>query len=396
MIKLLDILNEALNQQQIVDIAKEFMNSKNYNPDHDCKRSTFEFIKWVKKNKGFEPTTLLLAPPKDIKKFPGKSKDGDSHIFSIIDGYGVDFTANQFPGISEPLKITPENQIPSEYKKIGGYYTSFPDWFENSKTSIKSKFNNLPQWFRDGFEKEGFKPELNESIDKTAGVWDTNEKFKDGSDFKIKFKVSDIIDLAKNTPVKEIDPKSIKYNFSGRQDSDPGKTKERVMKADLSYPIIAVKNENGKIFAMLDGTHRLEKALNLGLDKIKTKVLDKEDLIQFKTDKLKEIKLIDILNEAKKEKETLEDFATTRAAGAAKIADTAKEKGGLALLTYNHFYVKAPYYKKAVEGKLDMEAAKKEFDETYKKISLDMTQIEFQREVGRMEVLGELLIRNKK
>ena len=168
MIKLLDILKESLNQQQIVDIAKEFMSSKNYNPDHDCKRSTFEFIKWAKKNKGFEPTTLLLAPPKDIKKFPGKSKDGDSHIFSIIDGYGVDFTANQFPGISEPLKITPENQIPSEYKKIGGYYTLFPDWFENGKTSIKTKFNNLPQWFYDSFEKEGFKPELNEGDPKVG------------------------------------------------------------------------------------------------------------------------------------------------------------------------------------------------------------------------------------
>jgi hypothetical protein len=30
-----------------------------------------------------------------------------------------------------------------------------------------------------------------------------------------------------------------------------------------------------------------------------------------------------------------------------------------------------------------------------KKISLDMTQTEFQREVGRLEVLGELLIREK-
>jgi hypothetical protein len=163
MIKLLEILNEALNQQQIVDIANEFINSKNYNPNHDCKRSTFEFIKWVKKNKGFEPNVLLLAPPKDTKKFPGKSKDGDSHIFAIINGFGIDFTANQFPGVSEPLKITPETQIPLEYKKIGGYYTLYPDWFKNSKTSLKTKFNDLPQWFHDGFEKEGFKPELNES-----------------------------------------------------------------------------------------------------------------------------------------------------------------------------------------------------------------------------------------
>ena len=302
MIKLINILQEVLNQQQIVDVAKEFMNSESYNSNHDCKRSTFEFIKWVKKNKEFEPIALLLAPPKDIKKYPGKSETGDSHIFSIIDGYGVDFTADQFPGVSEPLKITLEDQIPSEYEKIGGYYTLFPDWFpeetNGGKTFIKTTWGNLPQWFRDG------KPDLNESVDKTAGVWDTNEKFKDGSDFKIKFKVSDIIDLAKNTPVKEIDPKSIKYNFSGRQDSDPSKTKERVMKADLSYPIIVVKNKAGKIFAMLDGTHRLEKALNLGLDKIKTKILDKEDLIQFKTNKLKEnIKLTDILVEILSEAE---------------------------------------------------------------------------------------------
>jgi hypothetical protein len=34
-------------------------------------------------------------------------------------------------------------------------------------------------------------------------------------------------------------------------------------------------------------------------------------------------------------------------------------------------------------------------EETYKKISLDMSQIEFQREVGRLEVPGELLIKNK-
>ena len=103
-------------------------------------------------------------------------------------------------------------------------------------------------------------------------------------------------------------------------------------------------------------------------------------------------KLSDILNEVK---ETFENFANTRGKGAAKIAATAEEKGGLSLLTWHHFKVKAPYYKKATEGKFDKEAAKKEFEKTLKSISLNMTQIEFQREVGRMEVLGELLIRDK-
>ncbi len=108
------------------------------------------------------------------------------------------------------------------------------------------------------------------------------------------------------------------------------------------------------------------------------------------------IKLLNLLIESKKEKETFEDFATKRAEGAATIAKTAEEKGGLAMLTYNHFFVKAPYYKKAINGKFDIEVAKKEFDEILKNISTNMSQIEFQKEMGRLEVLGELLIRDKK
>ena len=67
------------------------------------------------------------------------------------------------------------------------------------------------------------------------------------------------------------------------------------------------------------------------------------------------IKLNDLLSEAKKTKETFEEFAKTRGEG----------------------------------------AAIKEFETTLKSISLNMTPIEFQREVGRLEVLGELLIREK-
>lgn len=111
------------------------------------------------------------------------------------------------------------------------------------------------------------------------------------------------------------------------------------------------------------------------------------------------IKLTHILKEAEetptKTEKAFAEFADTRGAGAAKIASTAEEKGGLALLTWHHFKVKASYYEKAMDGKFDVEEAKKEFEETYKKISLSMTPIEFQREMGRMEVLGELLIKHK-
>jgi hypothetical protein len=107
------------------------------------------------------------------------------------------------------------------------------------------------------------------------------------------------------------------------------------------------------------------------------------------------LKLSDLLSEATNKSEPFEEFAEKRFKGAKKIADSAKEKGGVSMLTYHHFQVKLPYYTKAEKGKMDMEAAKKEFEKTYKKISLGMTQIEFQREVGRLEVLGELLLKNK-
>jgi hypothetical protein len=108
------------------------------------------------------------------------------------------------------------------------------------------------------------------------------------------------------------------------------------------------------------------------------------------------MKLINLLFESKEKPDTFETFADTREAGAEKIANTAHKKGGLALLTWHHFKVKLPYYKQAAAGKFDLEKAKKEFEATYKKISTSMSQTEFQREVGRLEVLGELSIREEK
>lgn len=108
------------------------------------------------------------------------------------------------------------------------------------------------------------------------------------------------------------------------------------------------------------------------------------------------MKLINLLFESKDKPETFETFADTREAGAEKIADTAHKKGGLALLTWHHFKVKLPYYKRAAAGRFDLDKAKREFEETYKKISTSMSQTEFQREMGRLEVLGELIIREER
>ena len=80
------------------------------------------------------------------------------------------------------------------------------------------------------------------------------------------------------------------------------------------------------------------------------------------------IRLKDILNEELVENTDFLDFAGTRLKGAEKITNTTQEAGGLSLLTYKHYKVKLPYYKKASEGKLDKEAAKKEFIETLSNI----------------------------
>jgi hypothetical protein len=99
------------------------------------------------------------------------------------------------------------------------------------------------------------------------------------------------------------------------------------------------------------------------------------------------------------EPESLEAFSSNRLAGATKITQGAKEKGGDALLTYHHFKVKLPYYKRGVGGDLDFAQIeseyKKKLNELYAatKNTMGIEQIAFQELVGEIEVLGELLIR---
>jgi len=97
---------------------------------------------------------------------------------------------------------------------------------------------------------------------------------------------------------------------------------------------------------------------------------------------------------------TFEEFSKKRGEGGAKIAQSSKEKGGLAILTYYHYDVKAPYYKKAEQGKLDLVKSKKELNQLIEELyvgvqNMSIKQIAFQKLVGKIEVLGELLIEDK-
>ena len=107
-----------------------------------------------------------------------------------------------------------------------------------------------------------------------------------------------------------------------------------------------------------------------------------------------------MLTEATNQNEAFEEFAEKRFKGAKKIADNAKEKGGPSMLTYHHFQVKLPYYTKAEKGKLDIEEAQKEYTKLVEQLasqkkSIKMSMIEFQKLVGKIEVLGELILKGK-
>jgi hypothetical protein len=107
-----------------------------------------------------------------------------------------------------------------------------------------------------------------------------------------------------------------------------------------------------------------------------------------------------LIKEEMENRESFKTFAEKRLKGAEKITNNAKEKGGPAMLTYHHFRVKLPYYKKAMEGKFDVEKSKKEFKEKLDQLcdlseNVKMSQVEFQKLVGLIEVLGELIIKQK-
>jgi hypothetical protein len=96
-----------------------------------------------------------------------------------------------------------------------------------------------------------------------------------------------------------------------------------------------------------------------------------------------------------------EEFSEHRLEGATTITKNAEEKGGDALLTYHHFKVKLPYYEQAVDGKFNKNRAKLHFEDLVDELvysttdGINLGEIEFQELLGKIEVVGELLIKSK-
>jgi hypothetical protein len=113
--------------------------------------------------------------------------------------------------------------------------------------------------------------DTDESTNQVAGIGHQGLNFK--------FKVSDLINHAKQYPVKQIDPNVFKAQLAGRQE-DPTKSGQRAANADLSYPIIVVKFNDGSLM-IADGTHRVQKAISLQ-QKINARIIPVSDMQKFR------------------------------------------------------------------------------------------------------------------
>lgn len=85
--------------------------------------------------------------------------------------------------------------------------------------------------------------------------------------------IHEIQDFLKNSPIVDIKVDDIKSKCIHLNKTDT-ETFLRSQKSDLNYPIIICKGLDGKWGMILDGHHRLKKAIDNGIDMIKSKVLD--------------------------------------------------------------------------------------------------------------------------
>ena len=94
----------------------------------------------------------------------------------------------------------------------------------------------------------------------------------DGEDFTVT--IHQLQDYLKNDPVIEIPIDEIEHISILKKTSEFPVKNVRVNAADLNFPIIITKNIDGNYHTILDGHHRLQKAINTHQKTIKAKVLD--------------------------------------------------------------------------------------------------------------------------
>ena len=84
--------------------------------------------------------------------------------------------------------------------------------------------------------------------------------------------INDLMNVTKKVPVIEMSTKTLEP-YALHKNKKDAETLANVQKSDLQYPIIVLKKNNNK-YQILDGHHRLQKAINNNIEKIKAKLID--------------------------------------------------------------------------------------------------------------------------
>ena len=95
----------------------------------------------------------------------------------------------------------------------------------------------------------------------------------DGKDVTVTIK--DMLDLIKGKPVQGIATKILEPYALHKTKTD-AETLANIEKSNLDYPIIVLKKPDG--YQILDGHHRLQKAINNDISCIKARVIEFKDM----------------------------------------------------------------------------------------------------------------------
>jgi len=119
--------------------------------------------------------------------------------------------------------------------------------------------------------------ELNETLQESETYGTSGEKPPSWTVKGITIKIADVQSYLdkNNIPVVNIPVKDVFHLCAHRNKTDK-ETLDRSERSSLDYPIIVLK-KNGKYHMVLDGHHRLLKARNNNIDKIKARVFNLED-----------------------------------------------------------------------------------------------------------------------
>jgi hypothetical protein len=91
-----------------------------------------------------------------------------------------------------------------------------------------------------------------------------------------KITLRELLDVTKDIPVINVPTsklKNIVLNWEGNSEEI-----EKIEVSDLQYPILIFVDDNNKIKCIIDGNHRVQKALKHGLKTIKTKLIKFSEL----------------------------------------------------------------------------------------------------------------------